>query len=63
MYKDYNDGHEISGGEAQKIAFARALYKNEGVLVLDEPSSALDPKSEYKLFNNIFEGNLKHQSI
>lgn len=63
LYKDYNDGHEISGGEAQKIAFARALYKNEGVLVLDEPSSALDPKSEYKLFNNIFEGNLKNSVL
>lgn len=63
LYKDYADGHEISGGEAQKIAFARALYKNEGVLVLDEPSSALDPKSEYQLFKNIFEDNFRNSIL
>lgn len=63
LYKDYGDGHEISGGEAQKIAFARALYKNVGILLLDEPSSALDPKSEYKLFNNIFEESFRNSVL
>ncbi|MCK9171457.1 MAG: ATP-binding cassette domain-containing protein [Treponema sp.] len=38
------------GGEAQKIAIARALYKNSPVVILDEPTSALDPKSEYEIY-------------
>ena len=40
----------ISGGEAQKIAIARALYKNAPFLVLDEPTAALDPVSEYEVY-------------
>ena len=53
LYRDIDDsGVEISGGEAQKIALARALYKNSSVLVLDEPSAALDPIAEYKLYKN-----------
>ena len=57
LYKDISDsGLEISGGEAQKIALARALYKNAPILVLDEPTAALDPISEaevYSRFNEI----------
>ena len=41
---------ELSGGEAQKIAIARALYKNAPFLVLDEPTAALDPVSEYEVY-------------
>ena len=44
------DGIELSGGEAQKLMMARALYKNAPVLVLDEPTAALDPIAE----NNIY---------
>lgn len=55
LYKDlYESGIEISGGEAQKIAFARAIYRNAPVFILDEPTSALDPKSEYELYNQIY---------
>ncbi len=43
------DGINLSGGEAQKVAIARTFYKYCPVIILDEPSSALDPISEYKL--------------
>ena len=41
---------KISGGEAQKIALARALYKDAPFLVLDEPTAALDPVAEYEVY-------------
>ena len=41
---------EISGGEAQKIALARALYKGSPVVVLDEPTAALDPIAEAQVY-------------
>lgn len=57
LYKDYGEnGVEISGGEAQKIAIARALYKNAPFMILDEPTAALDPIAEaeiYAKFNEI----------
>ncbi len=57
LYKDYGeDGIEISGGEAQKIAIARALYKDAPFIILDEPTAALDPMAEaeiYSKFNEI----------
>jgi len=51
LYKNFDeDGIEISGGEAQKIALARALYKNAPIIVLDEPTAALDPIAEYDVY-------------
>lgn len=53
-----DDGVEISGGEAQKIALARVLYRDAPFLVLDEPTAALDPEAEaevYGRFNEIVE--------
>lgn len=44
-----DDGVELSGGEAQKLAIARAFYKEAGIVFLDEPSAALDPLAEYQL--------------
>ena len=44
------DGVELSGGEAQKLMMARALYKNAPVLVLDEPTAALDPIAENEIY-------------
>ncbi len=43
------DGTDLSGGENQKLAIARAFYKDAGMVILDEPSSALDPIAEYQL--------------
>ena len=60
LYKDFDkDGVEISGGEAQKIALARALYKDAPFIVLDEPTAALDPVSEYEVYSrfNAIAGN------
>lgn len=57
LYKDFGEeGIEISGGEAQKIAIARALYKDAPFIILDEPTAALDPIAEaeiYERFNDI----------
>ena len=57
LYKDCDEkGVQISGGEAQKIALARALYKDAPFVVLDEPTAALDPIAEmevYEKFNEI----------
>lgn len=51
QYSDEN-GVEISGGEAQKIAIARSLYKNAPFVIMDEPTSALDPVAEYEIYQN-----------
>jgi len=51
LYKDYDGGGVlISGGEAQKLAIAKALYKDAPVFIMDEPSAALDPVSESELY-------------
>ncbi|MCK7538044.1 MAG: ATP-binding cassette domain-containing protein [Marinilabiliales bacterium] len=46
-------GRELSWGEWQKIAIARALYRDAPVLILDEPSSSLDADSEYEIFSDL----------
>lgn len=48
----YDDGIDLSGGEKQKLALARALYKNAPIMVLDEPTAALDALAEYNLYCN-----------
>lgn len=57
LYKDFaENGVMVSGGEAQKIAIARALYKDAPFIILDEPTAALDPIAEaeiYSKFNDI----------
>lgn len=45
------NGVEISGGEAQKLALARALYKDSPIVILDEPTAALDPMAENEIYN------------
>lgn len=52
LYKNFDDdGIDLSGGEAQKIALARALYKDSQFMILDEPTAALDPIAEYEIYS------------
>ena len=56
LYKGFDEnGVEISGGEAQKIALARALYKDAPFIVLDEPTAALDPIAEFEIYSKFNE--------
>ena len=56
VYKNFvENGFEPSGGEGQKIALARALYKDSSIIILDEPTSALDPKAEAEIYKNFSE--------
>jgi ATP-binding cassette subfamily B protein len=59
LYKDLDEnGVEISGGEAQKLALTRALYKDASIVILDEPTASMDPISEssmYSRFNSFVE--------
>lgn len=53
LYKEFDEkGVQVSGGEAQKIALARALYKDAPLVVLDEPTAALDPVAEMEVYQN-----------
>lgn len=52
LYQNFEkDGVEISGGEAQKIAMARAIYKDAPIVILDEPTAALDPIAEFEIYS------------
>nr|MBC7614076.1 ABC transporter ATP-binding protein [Pseudopedobacter sp.] len=51
----FNDGIELSGGEWQKVALARAYMKDAQVLILDEPTAALDARAEYEVFQRFAE--------
>lgn len=56
LYKEFEtDGKVLSGGENQKVALGRTFYRDAKMIILDEPSSSLDPESEYKLFNKMIE--------
>lgn len=56
LYKDiHDDGTDLSGGEAQKVAIARALYKNAPLIILDEPTAALDPIAESRVYESFDE--------
>lgn len=56
LYKEYDkNGVDVSGGEAQKIAIARALYKDAPFIILDEPTAALDPIAEAEIYSKFDE--------
>lgn len=52
-YMDEENGTDLSGGQSQRLAIARTLFRNPDVLILDEPTSAVDAKAEYKIFQEI----------
>lgn len=56
LYTDFDkNGVDISGGEAQKVAIARALYHDTPFVILDEPTAALDPLAEYEVYSKFDE--------
>lgn len=56
LYTDFDrNGVDISGGEAQKVAIARALYHDTPFVILDEPTAALDPLAEYEIYSKFDE--------
>lgn len=53
LYKNFDkEGTDLSGGQAQKLSIARALYKNSPIVILDEPTAALDPYAEYEIYTS-----------
>lgn len=52
---EYKDGIDLSGGQWQRLAIARAYAKNAPILILDEPTSAVDAKSEMEIFDRLNE--------
>ena len=60
---DYEeDGMDLSGGEAQKAAIARAIYKAAPIVILDEPTAALDPYAEKEIYEQFFK-NLANETM
>ncbi len=62
VYKSFDEnGVEFSGGESQKLAIARAIYKDGPIAILDEPTAALDPVAEYDIYNR-FDSLIGHKT-
>lgn len=60
VFHDYEeDGTDLSGGEAQKVAISRAIYKTAPIVILDEPTAALDPYAEQEIYEQFFKGLVK----
>ena len=56
IYKSFDEkGTDLSGGQRQKVAISRALYKDAPVVILDEPTAALDPVAEYEIYKKFNE--------
>ena len=55
LSRRFSGGHELSGGQWQKVAIARAFYRKAPLLIIDEPTAALDARAEYELFSSLHE--------
>jgi ATP-binding cassette subfamily B protein len=53
--KTFDEGIDLSGGQWQKLALARAFFRDAPILILDEPTSAIDAKAEYEIFEKVSE--------
>jgi ATP-binding cassette subfamily B protein/ATP-binding cassette subfamily C protein len=53
LARQFKDGAELSGGQWQRIAAARAFYRTAPLLIMDEPTAALDARAEYALFSSL----------
>ncbi|MFB7495820.1 ABC transporter ATP-binding protein [Streptomyces sp. NPDC056161] len=53
LAREWLNGEELSGGQWQRIALARAFFREAGLLVLDEPTANLDPRAEYRIFRRL----------
>ena len=63
ILKEIHDGIMLSGGQQQKLLMSRALYKNAPILILDEPTAALDPIAESETYEQFHELSLKKTAI
>ena len=58
----FNKSEQLSGGQWQKLAMARAFYRSHDILILDEPTSHIDPIAEFEVFENLM-NNKEHKAI
>lgn len=61
--KMFEEGAELSGGEWQKLALARAFFRNGSLLILDEPTAALDAEAEYEIFQDLVVNNFNRITL
>jgi ATP-binding cassette, subfamily B, bacterial len=55
LSRRFAGGHELSGGQWQKVAIARAFYRRAPLVIIDEPTASLDARAEYELFSSLHE--------